>query len=480
MLKTSLTLALAMVASALMITIWLVDKFHVPTEATPNGEQSAGAETASAALRTQAPTTSHHRVPTQTQPAVRAEFEALFARIVELGVAQKQLIAAGDSAGAHRVNEQIRIALEDLLEAYPDADGRALSRFLAIPATGQSATEQIAAIACEIVVTTGLARRQAVALRHAERAELDGLVTMLLETIGNDRERAEPISQWLVDQPFLSRGHEGLVMELVRRAATAPWLATIASALLRTLWKNLEATGLRRSEEIAALALLAKDSESPATRLAALKTLLTAADGRFRALVEQEVLQKRDSALARELASVAAIELPPQQALDLLVRLAPLAPGGMIGPFMSLGHRDPKLLMASYERMLADNVDPHVRAELVTGAGFEGGDSLEIARTAFEHDRDLEVRSRAIFVLTARAGPALGEKTLMTALDDRGLSGDPVRLSGLVIALENLAGGDPNVVDRISRRMLARSELVASDRRKLEELIARTLPGGGK
>jgi len=67
----------------------------------------------------------------------------------------------------------------------------------------------------------------------------------------------------------------------------------------------------------------------------------------------------------------------------------------------------------------------------------------------------------------------------MAALDDRALSSDPVRLTGIVLALENLVGGDPNVIDRIGRRILARSELTSSDRKKLGELLARSLPGGG-
>lgn len=476
--RNPLTLALAFVAGALLIVIAASRGRATPATGLPSvvAEQAREARPATIPSRTEVPRSR----PSATLASGTQDFDAAFAHFVALGGRQKACITAGDMAGAERLNPEIQTVLQDLLDTYADAEARVLTRFTKVPASGRTADEEVLAIACEVVVTTGLERRHALAKAHGERAALDGFVAMVLTNIAADQERAEAMSLWLVDRPYLGLVHEPAVMELVRLACSRPKLASPASALLRTLWTNLEASGVRRPEEIAALALLAKDSESSATRLAALETLLCSRDGRFRALVLQEAQNARDGNLARELASAAALKLPPQEALDLLIRLAPLAPGGMIGPFMSLGHRDPGLLAKCYERMLADDVDPRVRAELVTGAGFEGGPNLELARTAFEYDRDPEVRSRAIFVLTARAGAALGEKTIHAALDDRTFATDPVRLAGLVIALENLVGGDPNVVDRVSRRLLARSELLESDRRKLEGIVARALPGAGK
>ena len=462
-----------------ILCLWLASDAREPV-----GEVVPGP--APAPDRPKSPTIQTTKEPAQARVPVppiergaRPTFEELFGKLVDLGMQQRRLAEQEDMPAARAVNERIQALLTEILDTCPDADGLALQRFSTLPVKARDPQQEVAARACEILLASGLARRQETFKLHGERSALDGLVSMILVTIGNDELHAEPLSEQLVGKPYLGIAHEPKVMELVRAAARTPWLASIASALLRTLWQNLEAQGLRRPEEIAALALLEKDSESPSTRLAALKTLLAAADGRFRALVEQEVMQKRDAILAKELAAAAALELAPKEALDLLIRLTPIAAGGMIGPFMSLGHRDPALLQDAYERMLAQDVDPRVRAELVTGAGFEGGENLEIARTAFEHDRDPEVRSRAIFVLTAKAGSTLGEKTLMAALDDRALSSDPVRLTGIVLALENLVGGDPNVIDRIGRRILARSELTSSDRKKLGELLARSLPGGG-
>lgn len=477
---TSTTLMLALLAGLLLSALVLVDVLHEDQGSTfPDSSKAVTTPPAPSELAT-TPTSRAQRSPLASQKREHATYDELFARLVALGGEQRRRLAASELAAAQAVNERIRVLLGELFEVASDADGRAFSTFCTAACPPRTPDEEVTALACELLVSSGLARRHELVKRGGERAELDAFVGMILTAIAGDEARAPAMHAWLLDQPFLGAAHEAPVMELVRRAATEGWLAQIASGLLRTLWKNLEASGQRRPEEIAALALLAKDGENPSARLAALKTLLLAADGRFRALVEQEVLHKRDREVARELAAAAALDLPVREALDLLVRLSPLAPGGMIGPFMTLGHRDPKLLVDSYERLLADDVAPQLRADLVTGAGFEGRGGSEIARTAFELDRDPGVRERAIFVLTAKGGPEVGEKVLMAALDDRTFSGDPVRLAGLVLALENLIPGDPNVVDRVSRRILARSELSEADRRKVEELKGRALPSGSK
>jgi hypothetical protein len=415
-----------------------------------------------------------------SRPVSQPEFGPLFARLVALGEQQRDLATHGELDAARALDARVSALIGEIFTAIPGADGKALQRWLAQRSVAAGARPEVEGLACELLVAAGLARRGKLLELGDDRKELDALVAWILAELPDDEAQAPSLAHLLTGKPFLGTAHEQPVQALVSGARERPWLARIATDLLLTLWKNLEAQGLRRPEEIAALALVQKDSGDASARLAALEMLLTAAGGRYRSLVEQEVLERRDATLARALANAAAIVLAPRDALDLLLRLAPLAPGSMTGPFLNLGHRDSKALREAYVQMLADNVQPRLRAELVSGAGFQGGDNLETAQIAFEHDADPEVRSRALCVLTAKAGAALGEKTLMAALDDPGYSSDPARLGTLVLALENLAGGDPNVLDRVARRIGARSELLPSDRRRLEALLARALPRRAK
>ena len=100
------------------------------------------------------------------------------------------------------------------------------------------------------------------------------------------------------------------------------------------------------------------------------------------------------------------------------------------------------------------------------------------AATAFAYDRHPEVRMRAVFVVTARAGVEEGEATLMAALDDQVFAGDAARLGQLGLALENLVHcGATNAVDRVGRRLLANGALSESTRQAVTALLERALPG---
>ena len=176
----------------------------------------------------------------------------------------------------------------------------------------------------------------------------------------------------------------------------------------------------------------------------------------------------------------AATELPVKAALGVLSRLAPIGGAGMMAAFMALGERDAAILRLAYDRRLAMDSEPLTRAELVSGAGFKGtAESLAMARRAFDLDPSIEVRSRAMFVLTAQAASALGELTLMAALDDIEFSGDSMRLGQIALALENLAAaGEVSAIDRVGQRLLAQRNLSASARSRLQVLLKRALPPG--
>ena len=112
----------------------------------------------------------------------------------------------------------------------------------------------------------------------------------------------------------------------------------------------------------------------------------------------------------------------------------------MLPAFAVLGERDPTLLRREYDDLRAGNTDAAFRAQIVTGVGLLGGtEGVELAREAFARDNNGEVRMRAVFVLTARAGAKLAEDTLLAALADVDFANDPTRLAQIGLALENLA-----------------------------------------
>ena len=151
-------------------------------------------------------------------------------------------------------------------------------------------------------------------------------------------------------------------------------------------------------------------------------------------------------------------------------------------PLMVLGSKDSELLGQAYEQRLADGVDAQMRAELITGVGFAGtANSVELAKTALQYDPDPEVVSRALFVLSASGDIELAEQSLLRALDDPRIGGDPVRLGGIVHALHNLTGGGAiNALHRLGQRLAAMPNLLPGDRLELEKILARSLPQGRK
>jgi hypothetical protein len=233
---------------------------------------------------------------------------------------------------------------------------------------------------------------------------------------------------------------------------------------------------VRTATDLASVALLFKDDTNPTRRLAALQHLL--GDARYREMVVREVVERRDGRLAREIGLSAARTLAATDAIAVLERVCHLAPQQLTGAFLHLGAGDSSALRQAYEQRLADGTASAFRAELITGAGFTGrAEDIALAQLAFRQDPHPDVRSRAMLVLTAQAGTALGEQTLMAALDDATFSADPARLGQIVLALENLApGGDPNAIDRVAKRLLVRSELLPGDRSNLEKVLARALP----
>jgi hypothetical protein len=281
----------------------------------------------------------------------------------------------------------------------------------------------------------------------------------------------------LADRPYLSIAHEPAVLQLVAMAGEHQFPVATAEALLTTLWRNLQATGTRTSEELAGLAMLLLQEGNESERRAARRRLLL--DDRYRSVLLDHLRTAKDCAEAKALALIAAEQLPAKAALEVL-SLAVSVGAEPAAAFVLLGRRDVSALQQAYEQSLASDLDPKLRDLLVAGVGFSGEPAaIEIAKLAQQSDPDPEVRLRAMFALTANAPAALGESAIQRALDDPQIRSHPQRLGAVVLALDNLArAGEVNAIDRLGQRLRVTDGLTAGARLELEKILARALPGG--
>lgn len=427
-------------------------------------------------------------VPT-TGTAART-FDQFVAALVELGLETSRLADAGQEDEAIERDREARELFAAMLKSIADADAMALGALSTPPPVDDHGTssDSPSPIALPVpawllrenvlmmTLTVGLQRRHA--LVDNGRSGSEALTGGVLATLQARADLAERLGdELLVDKPYLSEAHEPQVLDLVAQSGAGTFPAAVATALLSTLWHNLQASGARTSDHLAGLALLLLDDGNRSEQLAAARLLLL--DERYRDVVLEHLRQTKDADLARTLAMAAAQELPPTAAFAVLTTCAEVT-GGDTAPFLTLATREPELLRREYEQRLGDDVNPRLRALLVTGAGFTNTpEGIELARLAFASDPDPEVRMRALFVLTGTAAEALGEAAIAQALDDPKLGGNPERLGAIVLALENLArAGMVNAVHRIGTRLLATAGMSPSTRAALDRMLAETLPGG--
>ena len=410
-----------------------------------------------------------------------ADFDALLEQLVAITVAAHHAAKADDGAKIERLEEPGNAILRRILTHVEDPDNKALFKLTGLPSEDTTLRGTARRHLCLGILRRGLERRLMGFETGGSRDPLDHLVQTMLESIPQDEVVAGDLSKLLTGTRYLGVAHEAPVLDVVALAAEDRYLIPWVTGILQTLWDNLQAEGARTSEELIHLALMFRADANRAKRLVALRHLLVAGGGRYRELVLHEVVSTRDEELCAELTMTVATKLPPQKAITTLERLSMVTTRQLMPAFMTLGEREPRILVEAYERNLADGTRADYRAELVTGAGFGGGSvGLKVARMAFEHDPDPTVRSRAMFALTGQAGAAEGEKILMAALDDPAFAEHPGRLGQVVLALQNLvATGNPNAVDRVGRRLKGMGQLDAEDRRRLEMILERALPKSG-
>ncbi|MCB9877757.1 MAG: hypothetical protein H6835_09170 [Planctomycetes bacterium] len=409
-------------------------------------------------------------------------FEAAIERLCELATAtavlaqQDEIEAARDSDGAARA------LFARVLEQFEDTGERSLALLttLLAPFAGAagddaSTIDEAHRIVLQMLLAADLQRRYEVALAAATYDRVDALTQAALDAAPVHTTLAEVVDADLDGHQYLRLPHEPAVLQLVQLAGEERFPRAVATHLLRTLWDNLQHSGQRSSDELLRLAVVLLETTDPSQALVACRHLL--ADPRFRPLVLTRLRERGDRELAGQLAQMAAAELEPQVALGVLRELHPLLDNAR-GDCLGLGLRAPEAVADAYRLHLASDTMPALRCDLVMGLGMlPEGPGLELAATALADDPSPDVRLQAAFVFTVRGTPAQAERALAQLLDDPEVAAEPARLTAIVLALQNLEAVDVNVVARLAGR-LAAMPLPSSGRRMLEELVARSLPGG--
>lgn len=420
--------------------------------------------------------------------AAAPTFADYLERLVAHGLETMRLAALGDTDRAHASDAAARALFAEMLRLLPAADGEALALLssAAPPAPSAPAADQLRHRVLLMALDHGLQLRTATAdqdpaNRPAVLAARDALVGAVLTAMVGDAELAQQLGLGvLADAPYLGPPHEAAVLELAAMSGEGGFSAEVATALLTTLWRNLQRAGHPSSERLQGLCLLLLDGGNRSERLAAARLLL--ADARYRPVVLDHLRTTGDAALGRELAMAAAQDLPPAEAFAVVAAAASAGdtPAGQSAPFLLLGHRDAAMLQREYEQRLAADREPRLRELMVAGAGFSGtAEGTALARLAFESDPDADVRLRALLALTGQSGPAFGERAVFAALDDARIRDDALRLRVVVMAVENLArAGLVNEVARCAARLRLCTHLDAEGRAALEQLLAERLPRG--
>ena len=455
------------------------DGAHGVEAAKPTSDAETGAA-AVARIRVAADAQARGDGATRSPAGGDRTFEQRLEALVVAALSVTAHVEAGRTADAKAADAEGRRAFDALRADFLDADERALFVRTGIRDGDESPDARARRRLCSLLIEAGLEDRERLRGADGRNRRLGVLVGAMLSVLPQDDGVAADLVPMLTVAGRLGPEHESAVLDFVAHAA-APGrrrLVELAADLLHALWRDLQRTHARSASELDALALLFQDDVNPAQRLAALRRLMTAADGRFRELAIQTAERLRDPDAAQSLVVVAAGELTVRDALAVAARLHPICGARATSAFVQLGMRDTALLRDAYEQRLAQNVDADFRAELVTGAAFgDPATGIAVADLAFRQDADEGVRARAMLALTGLAAASHGERALQLALDDERLARDPAWLGRCVLALENLArGGDPNAVDRVARRLRGSAHLAAADRSRLDDLIRRALP----
>ncbi|MCA8965061.1 MAG: hypothetical protein KDC48_09235, partial [Planctomycetes bacterium] len=451
-------LAALLLGAAALRALWLfaraAEPAPAPEAAATRESPHAGRDDATfAATTTQAPPQRTAATP-PAEAGAQLDFPARIEALVQVGMATSHFAQNDEIERAKASDARARSMFAELLRQYDDAGERALQLLLDYPARSDDVHDNATCRVSGMVLAAELTRREEQADRFDDRRLVDTLTANVLEVLPLGERLADCAAPTLIDRPHLRLVHEPAVLHLVALAGEQQFSRELATRLLLTLWHNLQQFGERSSTDLACLALLQLGDADPSQRIAACRHLLSSA--RYRPAVLAWLREHQDLDVANEAARIAARELPAADALATLRELTPLLPE-MPAAYMALAHRAPDALADSYEQLLADNVQPATRRDLLAGLGMdEAGRQRGTLELALQNDPDPTVRLQALLSLSASAAQQCGEAACTQLLDDPLIAGDPERLSVVVMALQNLeVAGMTNAIDRLGRRLRA-------------------------
>ena len=403
-------------------------------------------------------------------------FERQIDRLVELGQATAAAVQDDEIEQAKANDAMAREAFAALLLQFPDGGERALAMLAGLPPDSALPLDLGRHAVLQLVIAAECASQHETAEAVRDRSRIDPFVGALLAVMPQHGKIAQLGEAVLGGKPYLRLIHEPAVLDLVRLAGEERFARATATRLLLTLWDNLRRTGERTSAELASMAMLLLADPDPCKRTAACRQLL--GDPRYRHVVLAWLREHKERTVSAEIATLAAQELPPKEALAVLRELAPMLTN-VPAAYMSLGYRAPEVLVDAYHELLAANTHATVRSDLIAGLAMANApESTPAVELALQSDPSPEVRVQAMLSLTATAAATHGEAACNRVLDDPCLASDPARLAVVVFALQNLeVAGLANAVDRLGQR-LRNTPLREDTRRALELLLARALPGG--
>lgn len=473
--RAALTTAAGAVVGGLLLGAWAL----LRGEAASPASESAAA-TIAATVAAPASASEVRRDPTDEAATVREsattpttvelrDFAAEVAALVAQGCETSRLAQGEEFEAARASDDRARARFAAILDGFDRVAERALE-LAARPRPQPPDDAQAMTLTVLGMLFDGALGRETIPTAR------DAAVGAALATVALADDSADAFVPLLLRDTRLHLPHEAGVLDLVAAAGRGEFARDHATRLLLTLWQNLQQLGERSSTELANLALVALDDADPSRRTVACRQLV--GDERFRPLVLAWLREHQDLEVADEVARLAALELPPAQALATLRELAPLIQSSP-ALFMALGHRAPETLADAYEQLLADAVQPGVRRDLIAGLGMnEGEATVAMLRLALDHDPNPAVRLQAALSLSACAPQSHGEEACRRMVEDPAIGNDPVRLGVVLMALQNLeVAGLTNAVDRVGRR-LAATPLDETSRRRLAELLQRALPPG--
>ncbi len=432
----------------------------------PSNDTSTSAEQSNPGQRQTLPENS------PSEPAIT--FAAFLEQLVHIALQIIEADAKGEDALAKKLDKQGKELLAQVWMKIPAPDEEALQAITGLAASDTKKATTVRRTLCLQFIQKGLGRRYQRWRLHGQGQALHLLLAAILNNIPQDEWLAQELGSLLIQQPYLGLEEEHQILALVEMAPEDRFLLATASELLLTLWHNLEAQGIRQSGELERLALMFKDDANPCRRLAAFRYLM-ANSAEYREQILTEAMQSGDSQLIAALAKTAAELLDPEEAMRSLARLAEVSGRQVMPAVMTLAGRQPGVLQQQYQTHLAANSRAGFRAELISGAGFQGGtQGVDLAKQALRQDPDPEVRARALLVISAKADMATARQDLQAAIQTAASQHQP-QLGNLILALENLANrsdadasGAAAPVRELAQQLLAFPQLSNADRQRLE------------